>query len=45
MFQPISGHPQVHSWSLKDIEGEMYIAQVHKTLLKLLKIVKGAKLE
>jgi len=25
MFQTISGHPQFYSWSLKHIEGEIYI--------------------
>jgi hypothetical protein len=26
MFRPISGHPQVHNWSLKHIEEEIYIS-------------------
>jgi hypothetical protein len=25
MFQPIAGHPEVHSWSLKHIKEEIYI--------------------
>jgi hypothetical protein len=25
MFRPISGHPQVHSWSLKHTEEEIYL--------------------
>jgi len=41
MFQPTSGLPQVHSWSLKYIEEEIYIIYVHKMHLKLLKIVKN----
>jgi hypothetical protein len=28
MFRPISGHPWVHSWSLKHIEEEIYIIKL-----------------
>ena len=41
MFRLIAGQRQLHSSSLKHTEEEIYIMQVHKILLKLLKIVKA----
>jgi len=40
MFRPISGHPKVHNWSLKHIEEDIHFMYVHKTQLKLLKLIK-----
>jgi hypothetical protein len=29
MFRPISGHPQVHNWSYKHIEEEIYVCKTN----------------
>ena len=40
MFRPTSGHPQVHNWSVKRVEEEILIKQVHEKQLYLLILLK-----